>query len=122
MFIFFLMIRRPPRSTLFPYTTLFRSSPPVRRAGGAASGLRRGGRARRGAHRPLDGALRRGGRGVRVPEARRGRQHREPPPLRRGHFAPRGLRLRASLPPAGAGRLPSEALGGLLSRGASRAA
>src|SRR5947208_14831065 len=23
---FFLMIRRPPRSTLFPYTTLFRSS------------------------------------------------------------------------------------------------
>src|ERR1017187_9794415 len=25
-FLFFLMIRRPPRSTLFPYTTLFRSS------------------------------------------------------------------------------------------------
>src|SRR5215211_7585795 len=25
--IFFLMIRRPPRSTLFPYTTLFRSTP-----------------------------------------------------------------------------------------------
>src|SRR5258708_36093300 len=25
--IFFLMIRRPPRSTLFPYTTLFRSQP-----------------------------------------------------------------------------------------------
>src|SRR5205814_9510829 len=24
--VFFLMIRRPPRSTLFPYTTLFRSS------------------------------------------------------------------------------------------------
>src|SRR5205823_14130671 len=24
---FFLMLRRPPRSTLFPYTTLFRSSP-----------------------------------------------------------------------------------------------
>src|SRR3712207_7435455 len=30
---FFLMIRRPPRSTLFPYTTLFRSR--VRRGGGA---------------------------------------------------------------------------------------
>src|SRR3712207_7498732 len=36
---FFLMIRRPPRSTLFPYTTLFRSrdsgegAGPVRRAG-----------------------------------------------------------------------------------------
>src|SRR6266568_7065960 len=26
-FFFFLMIRRPPRSTLFPYTTLFRSPP-----------------------------------------------------------------------------------------------
>src|SRR3712207_8242614 len=25
------MIRRPPRSTLFPYTTLFRSDPPVLR-------------------------------------------------------------------------------------------
>src|SRR5258708_32085585 len=32
---FFLMIRRPPRSTLFPYTTLFRS-----RAGGAAMARR----------------------------------------------------------------------------------
>src|SRR3989442_4722926 len=27
LFFFFLMIRRPPRSTLFPYTTLFRSRP-----------------------------------------------------------------------------------------------
>src|SRR5690348_17788018 len=26
--LFFLMIRRPPRSTLFPYTTLFRSGGP----------------------------------------------------------------------------------------------
>src|SRR5260370_15544065 len=26
------MIRRPPRSTLFPYTTLFRSAPSTRRA------------------------------------------------------------------------------------------
>src|SRR2546429_9672613 len=26
IFFFFLMIRRPPRSTLFPYTTLFRST------------------------------------------------------------------------------------------------
>src|SRR3712207_4640548 len=32
LFFFFLMIRRPPRSTLFPYTTLFRSS--CRRSGG----------------------------------------------------------------------------------------
>src|SRR3712207_9256910 len=32
--VFFLMIRRPPRSTLFPYTTLFRSARP---AGGRGS-------------------------------------------------------------------------------------
>src|SRR5438132_14127542 len=31
-FLFFLMIRRPPRSTLFPYTTLFRSYLDHRRA------------------------------------------------------------------------------------------
>src|SRR3989442_16007259 len=33
LFFFFLMIRRPPRSTLFPYTTLFRSSAYARWAG-----------------------------------------------------------------------------------------
>src|SRR3712207_8902627 len=59
---FFLMIRRPPRSTLFPYTTLFRSAPlglqggadgdaePRRAPDGAAQGEggepRRRGRAR----------------------------------------------------------------------------
>src|SRR5258707_662317 len=32
--LFFLMIRRPPRSTLFPYTTLFRSVVVVEGAGG----------------------------------------------------------------------------------------
>src|SRR2546430_13931891 len=31
LFFFFLMIRRPPRSTLFPYTTLFRSRDDHRR-------------------------------------------------------------------------------------------
>src|SRR6266536_2192452 len=37
LLFFFLMIRRPPRSTLFPYTTLFRSpcSQPVRFQSGA---------------------------------------------------------------------------------------
>src|SRR3712207_8513074 len=30
MTVFFLMIRRPPRSTLFPYTTLFRSQAEAR--------------------------------------------------------------------------------------------
>src|SRR5688572_31631990 len=37
----FLMIPRPPRSTLFPYTTLFRSAQPgTDGRGGAAHGLR----------------------------------------------------------------------------------
>src|SRR5215467_15833529 len=37
VFFFFLMIRRPPRSTLFPYTTLFRSGrPPTGSARGRA--------------------------------------------------------------------------------------
>src|SRR3712207_8625069 len=42
-FFFFLMIRRPPRSTLFPYTTLFRS-------GGLRSDLRGPGRRGRSDH------------------------------------------------------------------------
>src|SRR5256885_11123029 len=62
MLFFFLMIRRPPRSTLFPYTTLFRSragprlprvaaerrGPPAdpRRAGDRAAAPGRGTRAR----------------------------------------------------------------------------
>src|SRR5208282_6667921 len=37
-FFFFLMIRRPPRSTLFPYTTLFRSPRPNRHRGSCRSG------------------------------------------------------------------------------------
>src|SRR5205809_5511685 len=43
IFFFFLMIRRPPRSTLFPYTTLFRS-----RIDGDAK--QRGSRWERGCH------------------------------------------------------------------------
>src|SRR3712207_9436034 len=38
---FFLMIRRPPRSTLFPYTTLFRSTGGRQRGGRAANGAER---------------------------------------------------------------------------------
>src|SRR2546425_4515238 len=34
------MIRRPPRSTLFPYTTLFRSSPSTRAWPGRSAGTR----------------------------------------------------------------------------------
>src|SRR2546426_3835126 len=52
MFFFFLMIRRPPRSTLFPYTTLFRSrargrgglAAPGRGPGGGPRGAAGGGR------------------------------------------------------------------------------
>src|SRR5256885_12135441 len=49
-FLFFLMIRRPPRSTLFPYTTLFRSVGiigPGRAGVGLALALARAGEGRR---------------------------------------------------------------------------
>src|SRR3989442_6147772 len=60
-YFFFLMIRRPPRSTLFPYTTLFRSPRRALRGGAAARRgpvrarvLRGGGRfRRRRARRPV---------------------------------------------------------------------
>src|SRR5690349_25019907 len=59
---FFLMIRRPPRSTLFPYTTLFRSSraTPRRRRP-------RPGRGRRGSPATASGAAR--------PRGRRSEEH-----------------------------------------------
>src|SRR3712207_6855915 len=44
---FFLMIRRPPRSTLFPYTTLFRSAGGRLARSGARLRRRRRGAARR---------------------------------------------------------------------------
>src|SRR2546430_15009613 len=47
-FFFFLMIRRPPRSTLFPYTTLFRSRALAARRLYAASRLGGGVRHDRG--------------------------------------------------------------------------
>src|SRR3712207_7907232 len=66
---FFLMIRRPPRSTLFPYTTLFRS---VRAQGLRAERDRHrqppGGRHRDGAHRP--GGAGGGREGLRPPGGR----------------------------------------------------
>src|SRR5262245_63753693 len=46
-FFFFLMIRRPPRSTLFPYTTLFRSEDRALRHRGGGGRGHRPGRARR---------------------------------------------------------------------------
>src|SRR5260370_17905331 len=62
------MIRRPPRSTLFPYTTLFRSSQRGGRAGGAAAGAVPLAGGVRGVH-PIDRADRGGdrrGAGARV--------------------------------------------------------
>src|SRR3712207_7699358 len=67
------MIRRPPRSTLFPYTTLFRSRPPARRAGRAV--LRhRGGVPTERSGRPRRRLTRRvpAGQGGRALRARRG--------------------------------------------------
>src|SRR2546430_17330646 len=64
------MIRRPPRSTLFPYTTLFRSLRPVR-GGATVRSRRRGGRGPgRGARRLRHADLvrqRAAGRGAGLP-------------------------------------------------------
>src|SRR3712207_7081725 len=63
------MIRRPPRSTLFPYTTLFRSDPPPRvrrhRRGAPAQGARGAARA----HPARQLAARVGGAGPRLASA-----------------------------------------------------
>src|SRR5256885_13175126 len=60
LFFFFLMIRRPPRSTLFPYTTLFRSAQGDQgRARRARRRRRRSRRVRREDHQGEDA---RGGR------------------------------------------------------------
>src|SRR5437773_7717242 len=53
---FFSLFPHPPRSTLFPYTTLFRSRGPSARAGGALPGARRLRRARHRRGDPRDGA------------------------------------------------------------------
>src|SRR5438270_2520437 len=60
------MIRRPPRSTLFPYTTLFRS--PRDRLAGVLPAL----------HRSPDGLEPRGGVERRGPELRRARRRQAP--------------------------------------------
>src|SRR6266852_8236380 len=50
-YFFFLMIRRPPRSTLFPYTTLFRSRRRARHERAGRRPLRQSRRQRRRADR-----------------------------------------------------------------------
>src|SRR3989475_1622655 len=113
-FFFFLMIRRPPRSTLFPYTTLFRSRlPRVRDREGAllpkkgapgpgrrarSGGHRRGARARRGPAPVVLAAGHVGAAGG-VPPPRR-----EPP--RGGDAGPRGRLV------PGVGAAPSRRAGG----------
>src|SRR2546430_14099571 len=52
-FFFFLMIRRPPRSTLFPYTTLFRSAA-TRLAGARPSAIAKGVRSFAGVEHRLE--------------------------------------------------------------------
>src|SRR2546425_2049229 len=89
------MIRRPPRSTLFPYTTLFRS----RLDGGRAGAL--SGRPARRAGRGAAGAV---GREDRAHGRRRGRAHRasgrraapnvaRPAAVRRAHLGIGGERV-----------------------------
>src|SRR2546430_16486247 len=100
---FFLMIRRPPRSTLFPYTTLFRSAgeePRARREGIAAdAGVAAGADRRRGhegaadhhqGRRPgLGGGA---GRHAREAERREGEDPDHPRRRRRGGRARRPAR------------------------------
>src|SRR2546430_7496181 len=101
------MIRRPPRSTLFPYTTLFRSKSAP--GGGTAALLGAFREGRRGGVRPGGGN---GARGDRRQEGRRPVQERplgplaEDPRRQDGRFRRRGLH-RAQ---GGPGRVPRAAL------------
>src|SRR3712207_7520001 len=72
--VFFLMIRRPPRSTLFPYTTLFRS--------------------RRRDHRPR--RVRQRGRGRAASLRDHGRHREVPPCARAGRLDRKSTRLNSS--------------------------
>src|SRR5256885_11137194 len=71
IFFFFLMIRRPPRSTLFPYTTLFRSrgraraAPGLQAVAGSPAAVRDGERATAARERLSLHGVRRG-RGARA--------------------------------------------------------
>src|SRR2546422_11775013 len=105
-FFFFLMIRRPPRSTLFPYTTLFRSCGLLQRREMAGAGVavrdqdvaEAGARERAAVvdQRVADDALTHGHGADTVEreraEMQRGRQHRGPARPRRDE--PVGDRLR----------------------------
>src|SRR2546422_11357538 len=105
-FFFFLMIRRPPRSTLFPYTTLFRSAraPPRARDRARGRALAHAGLPRRA----QGGERRRGARARRPLRPRPGRQPGVPRALGR-RAALRGwlaARRRARRERPGDARLP----------------
>src|SRR3712207_7574264 len=78
LLFFFLMIRRPPRSTLFPYTTLFRSEEaaeegrPGRHADPALTHLARSGCGRQ---QPRHLAQARAGEQIGTPRHRRSEEH-----------------------------------------------
>src|SRR3712207_8940420 len=79
------MIRRPPRSTLFPYTTLFRSvAPPARADRGGALLRPAGGRAHRGEDR-RGGRVRPGRGGGRGDRAAGRREDRKSTRLNSSH-------------------------------------
>src|SRR2546430_10170175 len=100
--VFFLMIRRPPRSTLFPYTTLFRSA-------GAGRVSHRGLPAAREISRAGAGAGGRGGRGrdrrtVHRPDGRRPRSEEHTSELQSQSNLVCRLLLEKKKPPAGSQR------------------
>src|SRR5690348_18093328 len=69
LYFFFLMIRRPPRSTLFPYTTLFRSH--VHAAAGPAQLEEAPGHVGGGGPRPLGDLGQRCSASTELPEDRK---------------------------------------------------
>src|SRR2546422_8595812 len=109
LFFFFLMIRRPPRSTLFPYTTLFRSQAGTGEIARAAHGVLDARRARvaMGALERLPRAARSATAGLVPP--RRGERH--PPAC--GILAPAALlRLGRFIPVEAGGPQETRPTGG----------
>src|SRR2546428_12406755 len=102
---FFLMIRRPPRSTLFPYTTLFRSTEdahlprPGEAAGGGASCRRRAGRRHGGGQTPAQARAAPGAALPAPPPPAPTRHPRSVPPPRGEDAAPHPERGDPARPP-----------------------
>src|SRR2546422_5066152 len=104
------MIRRPPRSTLFPYTTLFRSHPRHRWRAGIRSSRRPAPPRPASDPQAFPGGPGRGGTARRrgpAPGARRAARHESLVQVRRGHLPPDSLRGRAGRALAGTKRRPA---------------